>query len=199
MQHKSTPIPSGRSNNGAGATVALYRCTQIIDSITEFCGKLIAWFSLALMVVTCVVVVMRYFLSTGSIALQESITYLHASLFMLGAAFTLKRGGHVRVDIFYRRMSARGQALVDIIGGLVFLVPVCALILWLCWDYVGNSWAISEASSEGSGLPFVYLLKTLLLIMPVTLLFQGVAEIIKNLLFVLGPDGAHAAEKVETV
>lgn len=157
-----------------------------IDCFTEWTGRLVAWLTLAMMALTCMVVVMRYFLQTGSIALQESVTYLHALVFLLGAAFTLKRGGHVRVDIFYQRYSPRIRALVDALGGLLFLIPVCILILLFCWEYVENSWTIREVSKEASGLPWVYLLKTLLIVMPVTLLLQGVAEVIKNLLFFFG-------------
>lgn len=157
-----------------------------IDCFTEWTGRLVAWLTLAMMALTCIVVVMRYFLQTGSIALQESVTYLHALVFLLGAAFTLKRGGHVRVDIFYQRYSPRTRALVDALGGLLFLIPVCILILLFCWEYVANSWTIREVSKEASGLPWVYLLKTLLIVMPVTLFLQGVAEVIKNLLFFFG-------------
>ncbi len=133
---------------------------------------------------TCAVVVMRYYLQTGSIALQESVNYLHASVFMLAIAYTLQRGGHVRVDIFYRNLSPVGQAWIDTLGGLLFLLPLCVVMFWLNWDYVINSWTVKETSSESSGLAWVYLLKTLMLIMPVTLLLQGIAETIKNILII---------------
>lgn len=176
---------------------ALKNFSRGIDCFTECTGRLIAWLTLAMMVLTCTVVVMRYFLETGSIALQESVTYLHSLLFLLGAAYTLKRGGHVRVDILYQRFSPRIQALVDALGALLFLIPVCLLILFFCWDYVANSWAIREVSKEARGLPWVYLLKSLLLIMPATLLLQGVAEFIKNLLFFFGLGGEHTGERQE--
>ncbi len=175
----------------------LEQLSHWIDRVTELTGRAIAWLTLAMMAAICAVVVMRYFLQLGSIALQESVTYLHATVFMLGAAYTLKQGGHVRVDIFYQRFSSRQQALVDVVGGLLFLLPVCLFILFSCWDYVASSWAIREASSERQGLAFVYLLKTLLIAMPVTLLLQGLAEIIKNLLFVLGVGGTHTEKSPE--
>lgn len=158
----------------------LEKIARYIDLFTEWTGRIIAWLTLAMMVLTCIVVVMRYFLEMGSIALQETVTYLHALVFLLGAAFTLKRGGHVRVDIFYQRFNPRIRALVDALGALFFLIPVCLLIIILSWDYVANSWEVREASKEAHGLPWVYLLKSLLLIMPTTLLLQGIAEIIKN-------------------
>ncbi|WIO74351.1 TRAP transporter small permease subunit [Porticoccaceae bacterium LTM1] len=167
------------------------RLARGIDSFTERCGRAISWLTLAMALLTTTVVVMRYVLEVNSIALQESITYLHGIVFMLGAAFTLKRAGHVRVDIFYRQMSGKHQALVDALGGLLFLLPVCALIFWLSLDYVLASWSVMEVSTEPGGLPFIYLLKTLLLIMPVTLALQGVADIISNTLFFLGLGGHH--------
>jgi TRAP-type mannitol/chloroaromatic compound transport system permease small subunit len=132
-----------------------------------------------------IVVVTRYFLQIGSIALQESVTYLHASVFLLGISYTLKQGGHVRVDIFYRRFSLHRKALVDFCGGMFFLIPVSVLIFYSSWDYVLASWAIGETSAENNGLPFIYLLKTLMILMPATLLLQGVAEILKSLLVLI--------------
>ena len=174
-------------------TRTLEKLARAIDSFTEWTGRIISWLTLAMMALTCIVVVMRYFLETGSIALQESVTYMHALVFLLGAAYTLKRGGHVRVDILYQKFSPRIQALIDALGALFFLIPVCLLILIFSWDYVANSWEVREVSKETQGLPWVYLLKTLLLVMPITMLLQGIAEIIKNLLFFfkLGGDHTH--------
>ena len=175
----------------------LEKLARGIDHLTEWTGRTIAWLTVFMMLLTCTVVVMRYFLETGSIALQESITYMHALVFLMGAAYTLKHGGHVRVDILYQKFGAKGQALVDALGGILFLVPVCLLIILFSWDYVANSWAVYESSKEAQGLPWVYLLKTLLIVMPVTLLLQGIAEIIKNLLFFFGLGGEHSSEHQE--
>jgi|TARA_B110000908_G_scaffold88131_1_gene105085 TRAP-type mannitol/chloroaromatic compound transport system permease small subunit len=157
-----------------------------IDRITDMTGRMVSWLTLVMVLVTMVTVVLRYYFESGSIALQESITYLHGLVFMLGIAFTLQRGGHVRVDIFYRGFSPSGKALVDLIGGLLFLLPVSLLIFFFSWDYVAASWAIGETSEERSGIAGIYLLKTLLLLMPATLLLQGVAEILKNVLVLMG-------------
>ena len=94
-----------------------------IDRFTELTGRALSWLTMLMVALVVAIVVGRYFLGLGSIALQESVTYLHAMVFMLGLAFTLKRGGHVRVDIFYRNYSVRRRALVDLIGGILFLVP----------------------------------------------------------------------------
>lgn len=180
-------------------TTMIRTITAAIDRFTELIGETAAWLSLVMMLSVCTVVFMRYFLETGSLALQEFASYLHASVFMLGAAFALKRGSHVRVDIFYRRWSIRTRAIVDLVGSLVFLLPVCGLLLVFCWDYVGDSWAIHEASSEPGGLQTVYLLKTLMLIMPTMLLLQGISQLIKSLMVILGHDTGACVEQSEQV
>jgi len=105
---------------------------------------------------------------------------------MVGAAYTLKHDGHVRVDVFYQHYSERKKALINLLGTLLLLLPTCLFILIICWPYVLDSWAIYERSIEGNGLPWVYLLKTLLLIQPSLLIVQGVAEALKNLLILKG-------------
>jgi TRAP-type mannitol/chloroaromatic compound transport system permease small subunit len=138
-----------------------------------------------MIVMVMLVVIVRYFLEIGSIALQESVTYLHSMIFLLGIAYTLKLDGHVRVDIFYRRFSLYRKAAVNVLGGIFFLIPISILIIFSSYDYVLASWAIGETSTENNGLPFVYLLKSLMLIMPATLLLQGIAEILKNLIILI--------------
>ena len=129
--------------------------------------------------VTAVVVVMRYGFNLGSIMAQEAVTYMHACLFMLGAAYTLKSGAHVRVDIFYRNFSPRARAWVDSLGGIIFLLPLCAFILVSSWNYVAESWTIRETSPEPGGIPAVFLLKSLIPLMAVNLFLQGVAETLR--------------------
>jgi TRAP-type mannitol/chloroaromatic compound transport system permease small subunit len=159
-----------------------------VESFTEITGRLIAWLTMLMVVLVMLVVATRYFLEIGSIALQEAVTYLHCLVFLMGLAFTLKHDGHVRVDIFYRGFSPKSKATVNLLGGILFLVPVCLLIFFTSLDYVLASWAIKETSAENNGLPFVYLLKTLMLLMPLTLLLQGIAEIIKSGLVISGVD-----------
>ena len=159
-----------------------------VEKFTEVTGRFISWATLTMVILVVLVVITRYFLGLGSIALQESVTYLHCLVFMMGFAFTLKHDGHVRVDIFYRGFSPRRKALVNLIGALLFLIPFCLLIFFTSWDYVLSSWVIRETSAENNGLPFIYLLKTLMLLMPVTLLLQGIAEIIRSGLILSGAD-----------
>lgn len=134
-------------------------------------------------VVTFVIVVLRYVFDAGFIWVQESVTWMHAMVFMLGAAYALQHEEHVRVDIFYRGMPPRRQAVVDSLGVLLFLLPFCAYLAAESWDFVAASWSIREASRESGGLPypFVPLLKSVLLLMPVLLGLQGLALLLRSL------------------
>lgn len=161
---------------------------ELLDRYTEAVGRWLAWLVPLMMLAICAVVLLRYGFGQGATALQESVTYLHATIFMLGAGFTLKRGGHVRVDIFYRNFSARRKAWVDSLGTLIFLFPLCGYILLSSWDFVLNSWAIREASGEPGGIPAVFLLKTLIPLMAIHLLIQGVAELLRNVLTLMEDD-----------
>jgi TRAP-type mannitol/chloroaromatic compound transport system permease small subunit len=170
--------------------VILNKLVHQINKLTESLGVWLSWLVLA-MILLVVVVVSGRKLGLGSIALQEAVTYLHALVFMLGLSFALKRKAHVRVDIFYRKYSPTKKALVDLIGGILLLLPFCILIFISSWDYVLASWAILEASSENEGIAAIYLLKTLMIIMPVTLGIQGVADILNSIL-ILRNKSAHA-------
>ena len=147
-----------------------------LENLAEWTGRLTAWLTLLMVAITFLVVVLRYAFNIGWIGMQESITYLHAMVFMLGAAYTLRHDGHVRVDIFYRKWGGRRRAWVDLLGAILLLLPVCLFIAWTSWDYVLASWSFKEGSPEAGGLPLVYLLKTCMLIMPVLLILQGLAQ-----------------------
>jgi TRAP-type mannitol/chloroaromatic compound transport system permease small subunit len=148
---------------------------NLLDRINVATGKAAAWLTLFMVVVTFVVVVMRYVFDAGLIWLQESVIWMHAAVFMLGAAYTLRAEEHVRVDIFYRTMSERRRAWVDLLGVVIFLLPLCVFLAWKSVDFVAQSWNLREASRESGGLPypFVPLLKSVLLLMPVTVALQG--------------------------
>ena len=167
----------------------LDRLSSHLESLSEWSGRAVAWMTLAMVVITFTVVVLRYVFDTGWIAMQESISYLHALVFLIGAAYTLKHDAHVRVDIFYRKMGTRGRAWVDLIGSIMLLLPMCVYIFWSSWDYVTASWVIRESSPEAGGLPWVYLLKTTLLVAPALLILQGTALAARCALF-LGGYGA---------
>ena len=149
---------------------------NFIDAVNLRLGHAIAWLTALMVVLTFIVVVLRYALDAGAIALQESVTYLHALVIMLGIAHTLHVDAHVRVDILYSRMSERGRDIVNLLGHLLFLAPVSVLIIYTSLPYVADSWRVLEGSPEVGGIPAVFLLKTLLPVMGVLLLLQGVAE-----------------------
>jgi len=157
----------GQVNGRQGAAAA----------VVSWLGRGVAWLTLAMVVLTFGVVVLRYGFNLGWIWLQESVTYLHATVFMVAAAWAFQTDSHVRVDIFYRSHSERYKNWVDLGGTVVFLVPLSIFLLYIAWDYVAASWATMEASREAGGLPLVFLLKSLILILPALLLLQSFATI----------------------
>lgn len=167
----------------------LSTCVRRLDSLSEVTGKLISWLTLLMVLVTFIIVVMRYVLNTGNVALQESVIYMHSFIFLLGAAYTLKHDGHVRVDIFYRPLSEKGKAWINLFGTAFLLFPVTLFIGYISWEYVSTSWSLLEGSQEAGGIPFRYLLKTALLLMPALMLLQGTAELFRSWLVI--SDQAH--------
>jgi TRAP-type mannitol/chloroaromatic compound transport system permease small subunit len=150
-----------------------------IDRINGGIGHAAAWMCLFVVLVQFAVVVLRYALGIGSIWLTESIIYAHATMFMLAAAWTLREGGHVRVDVFYDNASPRAKAWVNLCGALLLLLPFMLVLLWFAVPYVSRSWAIFERSRETSGLPAVFLLKTLIPLFALMMALQGVAQAIR--------------------
>ena len=155
---------------------------QTIDTISELLGKAVAWLTLLMVLLTFSIVVLRYGFNLGWIGMQESVLYFHGIVFMLGAAYTLKHDGHVRVDIFYQKYSPKQKALLNLFGSVILLLPVCIFIFFISLDYVLSSWNIMESSPEAGGLPLVYLNKSLILLLAITLSLQGLAEIVRNIL-----------------
>lgn len=141
--------------------------------LIDLTGRAVAWLTLLMTLLTFAIVLLRYGFSLGWIWLQESVTYLHALVFMVAAAWAFQTDDHVRVDIFYRERSERYRAWVNLAGTLLFLVPFSVFLLYIAWDYVAASWAMRETSREPGGLPLVWLLKGLLLVLPAMLLLQA--------------------------
>jgi TRAP-type mannitol/chloroaromatic compound transport system permease small subunit len=157
-----------------------------IDRLTAAVGHTVKWCVLAMVVIEVAVVLMRYVFGLGSIWLAEAIVYAHATLFMGAAAWTLQQGGHVRVDIFYADASPRARAIVDLAGALLLLLPFVAVLAGFSLPYVARSWAILERSREASGLPLVFLLKTLIPAFALLLGLQGIAQAIRAGLVLTG-------------
>lgn len=176
------------------STTRLSRVARRLEDFSEWTGRSIAWLTLGMVLVTFAIVVFRYVFSLGWIWLQESVSYLHAFVFMLGAAYTFRHEGHVRVDIFYRKYTLRQRALVDFLGNLLLVLPMCLFIFFNSWDNVSNSWARLEGSEETGGLDLVYVMKTCMLIMPVLVSLQAIAYILRNFLVLRG--GQDTPEQV---
>jgi len=161
---------------------------SVLDRISIATGRAASWLTLAMVLGTFVVVVFRYAFDTGLLWLQESVTWMHAMVFMLGAAYTLQQEGHVRVDIFYRRMAEGRKAIVNLLGVIVFVVPLCIFFLVECLEYVQISWRIREVSRDAGGLPYpaIPLLKSALLLMPVAILLQSLSLAMRSLAQIRG-------------
>ena len=157
--------------------------SSILDKFSTFTGRAASWLTLAMVVGTFIIVVLRYVFDTGLIWMQESVTWMHAVVFMLGAAYTLQAEEHVRVDIFYREMSKQRKAWINLLGVVFFLWPLCVFFIAESADYVGASWRSGEVSRDAGGLPypFVPLLKSVLLLMPFTLILQGLSMAVSSI------------------
>jgi len=157
---------------------------KTIDTLNENVGRAASWLVLAMVLLICYDVTMRYFFHQGSVALQELEWHLFALIFLLGAAYTLKYNGHVRVDILYQSsmLSDKHRALIDILGTLLLLLPFCSLILITAWPFVENAYYYQEGSPDPGGLPYRYLLKGSMLVAFALLVLQGIAECLKNVL-----------------
>ncbi len=176
---------------------AAARLAAALERLAEATGRAVAWLTLAMVLLTFLVVVLRYAFSLGWIAMQEAVTYLHAAVFMLGAAYTLRHDGHVRVDVLYRRLGPRARAAVDLAGAVLLLAPTCLYVLWSSWDYVAASWALREGSREAGGLPWVYWLKSLIPVTAALLLLQGLAQALRAALALAGGAAAEAHPSAE--
>ncbi len=167
-----------------------------IDRMVAAIGRTVMWLSLFVVLMQFTVVIARYAFAIGSIWLTESIIYAHAALFMLAAAWTLQQNGHVRVDVLYAKASVRQKAIVDLLGSVLLLLPVMAVIIYFALPYVARSWSIFERSRESSGLPFVYLLKTLIPLFALLMALQGISQALWALLALTRPRISGATTKI---
>lgn len=169
---------------------SLRNLAELVDGLNERVGRTLAWLTLGMVLLQFVVVVMRYVFGIGSVIAQEAIVYMHATVFLAGAAYTLLHNGHVRCDIFYSDATPRTRAIVDLIGVFLFLLPMCILIFWVSWPYVANAWSVLEGSPEGRlGIPAVFLLKTVILVFAALLALQAISLAIHAVLRLAGLEG----------
>ncbi len=164
----------------------LLKLADRIDGFANRTGRIVAWAALLMVLIQFTVVMMRYVFGLSSVWMQESIIYLHGILFMLAAGYTLYCDGHVRVDIFYREASARYKATIDLLGILLFLWPVAILVIYVSWPYVASSWSVLEGSRETSGIPAVFLLKTIIPVFAVLIMLQGLSTAIRSIATLAG-------------
>jgi TRAP-type mannitol/chloroaromatic compound transport system permease small subunit len=168
---------------------ALKTLASGIDLANDWIGRGVSWLTLAMVLITFVVVVLRYVFNIGFVWLQESYVWLHGVVFMVGAGYTLLHEGHVRVDIIYRTASPRYRAWVDLGGALLLLGPMVAMVWIVAWPYVLTSWERLEASREAGGLPGLFMLKSVLLVFCVCVGGQALSMIARALLVLFGADG----------
>ena len=153
---------------------------KFLHSFSQITGKSIAWLTLFMVLFSVVNVLASWLFNISWIWLRESVTWMHGANFLLAAAYTLNCQAHVRVDIFYAKMNQKKQALVDFVGTLLLLLPTSIFIAWASWPAFYLSWRVGEISSEAGGLPAIYLLKGLLLLMPLLLILEAINQLIKS-------------------
>ena len=170
---------------------------KLVDALNERIGQSVAWMTLLMVLITFVVVVLRYVYAVGWVWLQESYVWLHGMVFMFGAGYTLLHNGHVRVDIFYRPNDARYKAWVDLVGSILLILPLIVVVFAVSLDYVATSWASLEESREAGGLPGLFLLKSVLLAFCVLMGLQGLSLAGRSLLVLTGHPEFQAEEESE--
>jgi TRAP-type mannitol/chloroaromatic compound transport system permease small subunit len=158
---------------------ALLRFSRLIDRINEKFGLIANWLVLLACLISAGNALMRYGFSLSSNAWLEIQWYLFGGMVMLGASYTLKMNEHVRVDVFYSRYSERTRLWLDLVGGILFLLPMAIIIGWLSWPLFINSYLIGETSGNAGGL-LRWPVKILIPLGFLLLALQGVSEIIKR-------------------
>lgn len=159
----------------------MLRLAGYIDALNRAVAMGLRWFVLAMVLIQFGIVIGRYVFGVNSIWVQESVLYLHATLFMLAAGFTLLVDKHVRVDIFYAKAKATTRRRIDIAGHLLLLLPAMATLAWWSWPSVRNSWKIFEGPISVGGIEAVFLLKSLIPLFCLLLVLQSLAILLRLL------------------
>ena len=155
----------------------LNKVSSFIDNINIKTGKLFSWLLLLMVLLTCLIVILRYLFNIGFIWMQELVRFFYAAVFLLCAAYTLAEDAHVRVDIFYSKLSTKNKYIINLLGSLIFLMPVCFITFYYSFSYVINSWTQLEGSLEERGLHAVFIMKTFIWIFSFMLFAQGISTI----------------------
>lgn len=160
----------------------LKRFVNTINKINNTLGKIFSWFTLLLILVVCIDVLLRYAFNYSIVAMQELEWHIFAVMFLMGASFTLLKDGHVRVDVFYVKYSEKTKAIINIIGTILFLIPLCVLIIWTSYEFAAISFRINETSPDGGGLPARYIIKSFIPISFFFLFLQGLSMLFNSIL-----------------
>lgn len=153
---------------------------KIINSINRYIGEIISWCTLLMVLITVLVVVLRYGFNIGFIWMQESVRFMYAAVFLLCGGYTLLKDKHVRVDVLYLNLSTKNKAIIDLLGSIFLLLPVCFVIFYYSWSYVINSWEQMEGSIEERGLHLVFLMKTFIWAFAILVSLQSISIIINS-------------------
>ncbi len=157
---------------------------HVMDAFSEKVGIFVGWLTTLLVINVFYDTIMRYAFEHGNIALQELEWHLFSIIFLIGAAYTLKYDGHVRVDILYTKFDAKTKAWIDFLCTFAFLIPFCLIVIWSTKEFILNSWAVRETSPDPGGLPARYILKTMIPLGFLMLMGQGISEAFKCLLVI---------------
>ena len=152
-----------------------------LDLLHRGIGSIVRWLALVMTLIQFGIVLLRYVFGVSSIAVNESVLYLHATLFMLAAGSALQVQGHVRVDIFYARASQRMKNAIDLFGHLFLLLPSMIILIYWTWPSVRSAWAILEGPISVGGIPAVFLLKTLIPAFAVLVILQSLVQVLRIL------------------
>jgi len=164
----------------------LERFVSVIDGLSDKIGRLVGWLTTLMVLVVFYDTVMRYAFNKGNVALQELEWHLFAIVFLIGAAYTLKEEGHVRVDIIFVNLSEKTRAWIDFLGVFIFLIPFCVAVILSTQGFILNSWAVKEISPDPGGLPARYLLKAMIPLGFFLLIVQGFSEAAKKFMVITG-------------
>lgn len=158
-----------------------------LDRITDVLGYLVASLTVLMVAVVFYNVIMRYLFSVGSVAMQELEWHFFSAAFMLGMSYTLKYDAHVRVDIFYNEMSIKRRALINVFGAFLFIFPVAIVIVLAGFNFFHESYSIGERSGDPGGLPYVWIIKSVIMISFVLLLISALSFLLRNLEILFDP------------
>ncbi|MDN3682501.1 TRAP transporter small permease subunit [Vibrio tapetis subsp. quintayensis] len=175
------------------------RSLIVVERMFNRIGDVLGWLSsiLFLLLLANVVydVVMRYAFNDVSIGFQEMEWHLFASVFLLGVPYAIKAGGHVRVDVFYERLSMKAQAIIDILGTLIFLIPFCLSVAWFGVDFAKESFALGETSGDPGGLPYRWIIKAMIPLSFFFMAVSGIGLLLHSLNKLVNPRLLYQAEK----